>query len=129
MTIGSNAAAVEKVGRRAGGAAKSDPTELAAHAETAAALLRAMGGKSRLLVLCNLVHGERSVGELQRIVGLSQSALSQHLAVLRRSKLVETRRETQTIYYRLAGGAASAVLETLHGLYCAPSTDGKSPGR
>lgn len=103
-----------------------DPAELGAHAETAAALLRAMSGKSRLLVLCNLVDGERSVGELQRIVGLSQSALSQHLAVLRRSKLVETRRETQTIYYRLAGGAASAVLETLHGLYCAPSPGRKS---
>jgi DNA-binding transcriptional ArsR family regulator len=105
-----------------------DPAELSAHAETAAGLLRAMGGKSRLLVLCNLVEGERSVGELQRIVGLSQSALSQHLAVLRRSKLVETRRETQTIYYRLAGGAASAVLETLHGIYCAPK-GGKSRGR
>jgi ArsR family transcriptional regulator, virulence genes transcriptional regulator len=106
-----------------------DPDELSAHAETAAALLRAMSGKSRLLVLCNLVEGERSVGELQRIVGLSQSALSQHLAVLRRSKLVETRRETQTIYYRLAGGAASAVLETLHGLYCAPPAAAKARGR
>ena len=103
-----------------------DPGELGAHAETAAALLRAMSSKARLLVLCNLVEGERSVGELQRIVGLSQSALSQHLAVLRRSKLVETRRESQTIYYRLAGGAASAVLETLHGLYCAPSQPGRS---
>ena len=99
-----------------------DPTELGAHAEAAAALLRAMSGKARLLVLCNLVHGERSVGELQRIVGLSQS-------VLRRSKLVETRRETQTIYYRLAGGAAAAVLETLHGIYCAPPAGGKSRGR
>jgi DNA-binding transcriptional ArsR family regulator len=104
-------------------------TELGAHAESAAALLRAMSGKARLLVLCNLVEGERSVGELQRIVGLSQSALSQHLAVLRRAKLVETRREMQTIYYRLAGGAASAVLETLHGIYCAPLAGGKSRGR
>jgi DNA-binding transcriptional ArsR family regulator len=101
-----------------------DPEELGAHAESAAALLRAMSGRSRLLVLCNLVEGERSVGELQRIVGLSQSALSQHLAVLRRSKLVETRREMQTIYYRLSGGAATAVLETLHGIYCAPSGGG-----
>ena len=67
-----------------------DPAELGAHAETAAALLRAMSSKSRLLVLCNLVEGERSVGELQRIVGLSQSALSQHLAVLRR---IETGRD------------------------------------
>jgi DNA-binding transcriptional ArsR family regulator len=109
---------------RAGERLAIDPAEFGVHAEAAAALLRAMGGKSRLLVLCNLVEGERSVGELQRIVGLSQSALSQHLAVLRRTKLVETRRETQTIYYRLAGGAATAVLETLHGLYCAPSGGG-----
>ena len=106
-----------------------DPGELGAHAETAAVLLRAMSSKARLLVLCNLVEGERSVGELQRIVGLSQSALSQHLAVLRRTKLVETRREAQTIYYRLAGGAASAVLETLHSIYCAPSAGGKSRRR
>ena len=103
-----------------------DPDELGAHAESAAGLLRAMGGKWRLLVLCNLVEGEKSVGELQRIVGLSQSALSQHLAVLRRMKLVDTRRETQTIYYRLAGGAATAVLETLHGIYCAAPAGGKS---
>ena len=106
-----------------------DPGELGAHAETAAALLRSMGSKWRLLALCNLVEGERSVGELQRAVGLSQSALSQHLAVLRRMKLVETRRETQTIYYRLAGGAVSAVLETLHGIYCAPSAGGESRRR
>jgi DNA-binding transcriptional ArsR family regulator len=129
MTIGSDAAVADRPRRRAGGAAKRDPAELAAHAETAAALLRAMSNRWRLLVLCNLVHGERSVGELQRIVGLSQSALSQHLAVLRRSKLVETRRETQTIYYRLAGGAASAVLETLHSIYCAPKGGGGSPKR
>jgi DNA-binding transcriptional ArsR family regulator len=81
------------------------------------------------LALCSLVHGERSVGELQRIVGLSQLALSQHLAVLRRSKLVETRRETQTIYYRLAGGEATAVLQMLHRLYCAPSGGGGAPKR
>jgi len=96
-----------------------EPAALEAHAAAAAELLKAMGGKWRLLVLCNLVQGERSVGELQRAIGLSQSALSQHLAVLRRMKLVETRRESQTIYYRLTGGAATAILETLHGLYCA----------
>ena len=97
-----------------------EPDALEEHAETAAEVLRAMGAKWRLLVLCNLVQGERSVGELQRIIGLSQSALSQHLAVLRRMKLVATRRESQTIYYRLSGGAAEAILETLYKLYCAP---------
>ena len=118
--------AAEAQTARAGASLKIDPAELGAHAETAAALLRAMSGKWRLLVLCHLVEGERSVGALQRIVGLSQSALSQHLAVLRRMKLVETRRSTQTIYYRLAGGAAAAILETLHRLYCAPAGGGRS---
>ena len=71
---------------------------------------------------------QRRAASCSGIVGLSQSALSQHLAVLRRSKLVETRRETQTNYYRLAAGAASAVLGTLHGIYCAP-VGGKSRRR
>jgi len=97
-----------------------DPAELESHADEAATLLRAMSNRSRLLVLCHLVPGERSVGELQGVVGLAQSALSQHLAVLRRLKLVTTRRESQTIYYRLTGGAAAAILQTLHKLYCAP---------
>jgi DNA-binding transcriptional ArsR family regulator len=99
------------------------PEELEAHADQAAAVLRSMGSKWRLLVLCNLVHGERSVGELQKIVGLSQSALSQHLAVLRRMKLVQARRSAQTIYYRLAGREVAAILNTLYGLYCAPDGD------
>ena len=97
-----------------------DPNELEAHADRAAAMLRSMGSKRRLLVLCNLVHGEKSVGELQRIIGLSQSALSQHLAVLRRMRLVQVRRSAQTIYYRLAGREVAAILTTLYGIYCAP---------
>lgn len=97
--------------------------ELEAHADRAAAMLRSMGSKWRLLVLCNLVHGEKSVGDLQRIVGLSQSALSQHLAVLRRMKLVQIRRSAQTIYYRLAGREVAAILNTLYGLYCSPEGD------
>jgi ArsR family transcriptional regulator, virulence genes transcriptional regulator len=93
--------------------------QLEVHAEQAVELLRSMGSKWRLLVLCNLVHGEKSVGELQRIVGLSQSALSQHLAVLREKKLVQIRRSAQTIYYSLAGREVAAVLTTLYQLYCA----------
>ena len=94
--------------------------ELEVHADQAAAMLRSMGSKWRLLVLCNLVHGERSVGDLQRIIGLSQSALSRHLAVLRRMRLVQVRRSAQTIYYRLSGREVAAILETLYELYCAP---------
>jgi DNA-binding transcriptional ArsR family regulator len=89
-----------------------------ASAARASALLKAMGNPHRLLVLCQLAAGERSVGELERLVGLSQSALSQHLARLRRDNLVQTRRSAQTIFYSLAGGEASAVLATLYQLYC-----------
>ncbi len=100
-----------------------EPDELEVHADQAAAMLRSMGSKWRLLVLCNLIHGERSVGDLQKIVGLSQSALSQHLAVLRRMKLVQVRRSAQTIYYRLSGREVTAILNTLYGLYCVPDGD------
>lgn len=85
----------------------------------ASALLKAMSNERRLLILCHLSRGERSVGELGELVGVSQSALSQHLAKLRRDRLVCTRREAQTIYYSLNGGQAQQVLDTLHRLYCA----------
>ncbi|HBU99299.1 MULTISPECIES: ArsR/SmtB family transcription factor [Thalassospira] len=91
------------------------------NAEQASTLLKAMSNQSRLLILCQLNEGEKSVGELERIVGLSQSALSQHLARLRRDKLVKTRREAQTIYYSLQGDDALRVIKTLYGLYCETS--------
>lgn len=93
--------------------------DLEQNARQASGLLKAMSNQHRLMILCQLVHMERSVGELEAIVGLSQSALSQHLARLRRDKLVKTRRQAQTIYYSLAGEQAIAVIETLYGLYCA----------
>jgi len=89
------------------------------NAERATALLRSIGSKWRLLILCHLVGGEKSVGELERLLGLSQSALSQHLMVLRRHALVKTRRAAQMIYYSLNGHEVTAILETLHNLYCA----------
>lgn len=94
--------------------------ELQNNAQRASALLKAMSNQHRLLILCQLVHGERSVGEMERTIGLSQSALSQHLARLRRDRLVKTRRQAQTIFYSLAGEEAGAVIETLYGLYCLP---------
>ena len=87
------------------------------NARPASALLRALGNERRLMIVCHLASGERSVGELQRLIGLSQSALSQHLARLRRQRLVRTRRESQTIYYSLDGGEAAAVIEVLERLY------------
>lgn len=88
------------------------------HVGAAAQLLKALANEKRLLVLCLLVGGERSVGELNAELDLSQSALSQHLAVLRADGLVATRREAQTIYYSLADGPAQRIIETLHGIYC-----------
>ena len=88
------------------------------NARRASTLLKAMSNQHRLLILCQLVRGEKCVGDLEQIVGLSQSALSQHLARLRRDNLVKTRRSAQTIYYSLAGDEASAVIETLYELYC-----------
>lgn len=96
----------------------ADPAQMAEHAEQAAALLRALAHPARLLVLCRLVEGETSVGELQPLVGLSMSALSQHLAVLREMELVSTRRESQTIYYSLSKGPAVGVLDALYAAYC-----------
>lgn len=94
------------------------PAVIAEHAEEAAALLKALAHPARLLVLCRLVDGECSVSELQPLVGLSMSALSQHLSVLRELDLVATRRESQTIYYSLVPGPAVGVLDALYAAYC-----------
>ena len=93
--------------------------KMQASAEEASTLLKSMANENRLLILCQLVEGEKSVSELQRHLPLSQSALSQHLAVLRRERLVKTRRSAQSIYYSLASAEATAVLSTLFDLYCA----------
>ena len=86
--------------------------------ESAARLLRALGNENRLMVLCALAEGELSVSELNGRVPLSQSALSQHLAVLRRDALVSTRRDAQVIYYSLASTEARRLIELLHSMYC-----------
>lgn len=88
------------------------------HAHDAAGLMKALGNESRLMILCTLAEGERSVGELNETIPLSQSALSQQLARLRSQGLVETRREAQTIFYSLANGPADKVIHLLHDIYC-----------
>jgi DNA-binding transcriptional ArsR family regulator len=97
-----------------------DPEAMRRHAGDAARLLKALGNERRLQLLCLLVDGERSVGELNARLDLSQSALSQHLALLRQDGLVVARREAQAVYYSLAPGPAERILETLHGIYCRP---------
>jgi len=96
-----------------------DAETMRAHAADAARLLKTLGNEQRLMVLCLLVEAERSVSELNARLDLSQSALSQHLAVLRGDGLVTTRRDAQTIYYSLADGPAQRIIDTLHGIYCA----------
>ena len=98
-----------------------DPKRLQASARKATALLKAMANERRLTILCHLAGGEKSVGTLEAVLDLSQSALSQHLARLRTDRIVLTRREGQTIYYRLAGNEATAIMATLHSLYCSPT--------
>jgi ArsR family transcriptional regulator, virulence genes transcriptional regulator len=94
------------------------PEHVQAHAADAAQLLKALGNEQRLLVLCHLLDGELSVGELNQRVALSQSALSQHLALLRELGLVATRREAQNIYYSLPDGPVVRVMALLQEIYC-----------
>jgi DNA-binding transcriptional ArsR family regulator len=92
---------------------------LEAKAEEVAATLTAMANPKRLLVMCTLLEGEKSVGDLAVIVQLTPAALSQHLGKMRALRLVSTRRDGQTIYYSLASAEVRAVLETLYRIYCA----------
>ena len=98
-------------------------SDMQLHAADAAGLMKALGNESRLMILCVLAEGERSVGDLNTVVPLSQSALSQQLARLRQQGLVKTRRESQTIYYSLAEGPADRVINLLHDIYCGTADD------
>lgn len=84
----------------------------------AANLLKALSNEKRLRIVCTLFDKEKSVSELERVIGLSQSALSQHLARLRRDGIVTTRRSAQTIYYSLQDRATHSVLACLHDIFC-----------
>lgn len=99
-----------------------NPEAMRTHAADASRLLKALANEKRLMLLCLLAEGERTVSELNTRLDLSQSALSQHLAILRDDGLVTTRREAQSIYYGLAQGPAQRVIDTLHGIYCGEAT-------
>lgn len=96
----------------------ADTREMGRHAESAAAMLKCLANAHRLMVLCTLCEGELSVGALNARIPLSQSALSQHLAVLREDGLVTTRRDAQAILYSVAPGPAQRIIATLHDIYC-----------
>lgn len=97
-----------------------DLARLEASASAAARLMKMLASEQRLILLCQLAEGERSVGDLATYVGLAQSAASQHLAKLRTDGLVATRRDGQTIYYRLVDPAAIKVIDTLCEIYNQP---------
>jgi DNA-binding transcriptional ArsR family regulator len=88
------------------------------HADEAAQLMKVLGNEQRLLILCNLLGGPLSVSDLNARVELSQSALSQHLALLREAGAVETRREAQSIFYSLPAGPVTRVMAVLQDIYC-----------
>lgn len=92
--------------------------QLAEHAQEATNLLKALANANRLMICCCLGSDELSVTELNKLVPLSQSALSQHLSKMREAKLVKTRRESQTIYYSIADEAVLKVISALKGIYC-----------
>lgn len=90
---------------------------LASNAQKASRLLKLMASEQRLMILCKLSEGEQSAGELTELVGLSQGAASQHLQKMKAEGLVDTRRDAQTIYYRLADDAARQVIDLLCTIY------------
>jgi len=97
-----------------------DLVAMAARAEEAARVLATLAHGGRLLALCHLLDGEKSVGRLAELIGLTPAALSQHLARMRDQRLIEARRDGQTVYYRVASREVREILETLYRLYCAP---------
>jgi DNA-binding transcriptional ArsR family regulator len=119
-------AARRRAGPAAGGPAALD--QMKEHASEAAALMKALGNEQRLLVLCNLLEQPMTVGELNQRMSLSQSALSQHLALLREAGLVETRREAQSIHYSLPPGPVTRVMALLQEIYCAPGSQAVRSG-
>ena len=103
-----------------------NPKKLERQAHAAASLLKAASNPRRLLILCHLTDGEKSVGELEQRLAMRQPHLSQHLARLRRDKLVRTRRASRTIYYRLASNEAKRLIALLYDLYCSPPARAKT---
>ena len=97
-----------------------EPQAMYAAAERASELLKSLANRHRLLIVCHLIEGERSVGQLTGFLGIRDTTVSQHLALLRKDGIASARREGQTVFYAIANPAARQVLETLYRHYCAP---------
>ncbi|QDX27296.1 helix-turn-helix transcriptional regulator [Sphingomonas suaedae] len=94
--------------------------DMLASIDQASELLKSLSGRSRLAILCHLSDGEKSVGELVRLTGARDTAVSQQLALLRKDGIVSARRDAQTLYYSIVHEGAGHILETLHAIFCAP---------
>ncbi len=101
---------------------KIDTDAMKQQAGRAHRLLAAMANEKRLLILCQLIEGERSVNDIAEVLDARQSTISQHLALLRKDGFVQARRDGQTQFYSLKGEDARSVIETLHALYCVPAS-------
>ncbi len=99
------------------------PDEMVENASLACTTLKAMAHESRLLILCLLANGEKSVIELEQKLSMRQPAVSQQLARLRADNLVKTRRDGKTIYYAIASNEVRAIIRLLYNLYCSPDTE------
>ena len=96
-----------------------------AAAEQASDLLKSLANRHRLLIVCQLIDGERPVGELAAFLGIRDSTVSQHLALLRKDGIVAARRDGQTIWYSIASAPAREVLDALYRVYCSPAPPGQ----
>ena len=106
-----------------------NPDRMLAAADQASELLKSLGNRHRLLILCQLTEAERSVGDLAVFLGLRNSTVSQHLSLLRKDGLVQARRDGQTIWYSIASPPARRVLEALFEIFCKPNPLCTSPGK
>jgi DNA-binding transcriptional ArsR family regulator len=107
---------------------KLDMRAMAAAADDASELLKALGNRHRLIIICQLIEKERSVGELAELLRLRDSTVSQHLALLRKDGLVKARRDGQTIWYSIGSTPAREIVTTLHRCFCSPASR-EAPGR
>ncbi|MFC5384620.1 ArsR/SmtB family transcription factor [Aquamicrobium segne] len=99
-----------------------NPDEMRAAVDQASELMKALSNQHRLLILCRLIDGEKSVGQLAEFVGIRDSTVSQHLALLRREGIIANRRDGQTIWYRIESDIAREVVSVLYAHYCEPDT-------
>lgn len=96
--------------------------QMEAAADGASAFLKTLANRHRLMLVCQLIDGERPVGELAEALGIRDSTASQHLALLRKDRIVRTRREGQTIYYSIGSPVARSVIDALYRYFCSPAS-------